>query len=121
MANVPSGATTRATEASADVRSRGRTSDCRMPYGAMTRGKERSANGSDRMSPRIHCGMRTSTPRRKVRAVGAPVADCGLIGGCGLMAHRGLITDRRLMTACESRVADCELERYRRRILLRAP
>ena len=27
-----------------------------------------------------HCGSRTPTPRRKTRAVGAPVADCGLAG-----------------------------------------
>ncbi len=52
MPNVPPGATTRATEASVAVKSRGLISDCRMPYGAMTEGNDPSPNGSARMSAR---------------------------------------------------------------------
>ena len=60
------------TEASVSLRSRSRVSDCRIPYGAITRlnpGRER--NGSDRMSPRTSRARACSRARRQPQSAAA--------------------------------------------------
>ncbi|MEE2964700.1 MAG: hypothetical protein VX427_11220 [Acidobacteriota bacterium] len=67
MANVPPGRSTLRTETSVRRRSWFRSSDCKTPYGAITRLKGLSdANGNDRMSPRKakHVGGTVETDHR---------------------------------------------------------
>ena len=71
----PPGLSTRAVSANARARSSSRTSDCRMPYGAITSATDAVAIGSERMSPRMSTG-RAAGPsffnrRRAMSSMGA--------------------------------------------------
>src|SRR4249919_3889742 len=61
--------TTRAIEARAALKSLGRTSDCRMPYGAITNRNWLSGNGSALMSPRTCQHRHGSIDADEVNAV----------------------------------------------------
>ena len=70
-AEEPAGASTRATDSSVAVRSRSRSSDCRMPYGASTIENVAVPNGSARMSPRTSGSVAAGRVRARERVAPA--------------------------------------------------